>query len=375
MKNTIQIQAMIMLAFFLSLPFLAVTQEDAGKKKVRIKTVREIDGKETVTDTTFYVSDDEDVTKVIEEMNPESEGDTSATVKMEVMVDVESDAEWDASTGKKVIVMKKGGGTGSAHPMQKKKVIIIDEEGNEKVMVFPQGRHKQAMKFKSDADDEIVIIRPHGLDNPHYVYKWKGEDGEEYTFDYDFDMDIDMENFQEDMAKLQEELKEMHIRIMDEEGNIMEKKLEMEVLAELKELEQLEALEELENMEIMVVPPHPPYAPRMDAGVNRHTRGGMEVSGIELREAGIKNKPDRLELDEIDIEKDNGVVDLTFSMKAEGSPKVIVYNIYGDKVYNGKPELMDTKYQMKIDLSKKQHGIYYLMIISGNSSKTLRLHI
>ncbi|MEJ2594909.1 MAG: hypothetical protein P8100_07230, partial [bacterium] len=90
MKNIIQIQAMIMLAFFLSLPYLAVPQEEAGKKKVRVKTIREMDGEKIIKDTTFYVEGDEEVKKVIEEMSPESEQDTSATVKMEVMVDVES---------------------------------------------------------------------------------------------------------------------------------------------------------------------------------------------------------------------------------------------------------------------------------------------
>ncbi|MEJ2594908.1 MAG: hypothetical protein P8100_07225, partial [bacterium] len=263
--------------------------------------------------------------------------------------------------------------TGSARPMKKKKVIIIDEEGNEEVIVIPQGRHKQAMRFESGDDEEVIIVNPRGHDKHRYVYKWKEDDGEDYVFDYDFEMD--MENFQEEMDRLQEELKEMHIRIMDKEGNIMEQKLDMEELAALKELEQLEQLEQLENMEILVIPPYPPGAPRPDAGWNWNAKRGMEVSGVELREAGIKNKPDRLELDEIDIEKENGVVDLSFSMKADGSPKVVVYNIYGDKVLSGKPELMDTKYQLKLDLSKKQHGIYYLMIISGNSSKTLRLHI
>ena len=101
----------------------------------------------------------------------------------------------------------------------------------------------------------------------------------------------------------------------------------------------------------------------------------MAVTDEELRDAGIKNKPDRLVLDEININNEDGVIDLSFSLSEEGTPKVVVYNIYGDKVFSGKPELMNGKYQIKMDLSKKQYGTYYLMIVSGNSSKTTRLKI
>ena len=59
----------------------------------------------------------------------------------------------------------------------------------------------------------------------------------------------------------------------------------------------------------------------------------------------------------------------------EGTPKVVVYNFFGDKVFTGKPELMNGKFQLKIDLSNKQHGEYYMQFIMKNASHTEKIRI
>ena len=300
MKNIVKIQSMLLLAFFITLPFFLFTQEEeAVEKKVRIKTVKEVDGKKIVTDTTFTVKEDDDVKKIVKKYTVTADGDSSTNVMIDVIVESDGDIEF--------------------------------HEGHKKVIIMKSG------------------------------------DGEEYEFDYDYD--IDMENLNEEMAKLNAEMREMQIEIIDEHGKVHSELIELQ---HIKELEHLEELEELKNMEFIVVPPAP-HAPHHYNDFTWKHKGDMEVSDEELRDAGIKNKPDRLELDEIDIEKEEGVIDLSFSLKEEGSPKVEVYNIYGDKVFSGKPELMNSKYQIKMDLSKKQYGTYYMQIILGSSSKTLRL--
>jgi len=96
---------------------------------------------------------------------------------------------------------------------------------------------------------------------------------------------------------------------------------------------------------------------------------------MELRDAGIKNKADRLAIENINLNIDDGVVALSFSLKTEGSPKIVVYNFFGDKVFSGKPELMNGNYELKIDLSTKQHGVYYLQIVQKNRSFTEKLKL
>jgi len=100
-----------------------------------------------------------------------------------------------------------------------------------------------------------------------------------------------------------------------------------------------------------------------------------KVSDIELRDAGIKNKPDRLNVTNIEIDIDGGIVNIEYTLQKEKTSKVIVYNVYGDKVFKGKPEVIDGNCKIKIDLSSKQHGTYYLQLVSGNSSLTQKLKI
>ncbi len=367
MKNIIQIQTILMLAFFLSLPFALLSQEETKEKKVRVKTVKEVNGEKIVTDTTFYVSGDDDVKKVVKQMSITADGDSTANVMIDVMVDVESDNDWESDSGKKVIIIKRGSPDGDHEVILKSKIIVIDGDGDdEHVMVYPHCGHKKVMMFKSgDGDEEIIIVSP---GSQHKVVKWRIEDDE----DFDFDYDLDMEHFEEEMAEMDAEMKEMQIVIMDEQGRLHDEIIEIEHLSELKHLEELE---HMKNMEVIVMPSEHHFAPPPHGDFMWNHEGSMEVTDKELREAGVKNKPDRLELDEINIDNEDGVVDLSFVLGYEGTPKVAVYNIYGDKVYSGKPELMNNKYQIKMDLSKKQHGTYYLMIVLGNSSKTMRLKI
>lgn len=346
MKSNVKIQMILLLAFFMSLPFSLLSQDDDVKEKqVRIKTVKEVDGKKIVTDTTFIVTDEDNVKEMVKTLTLEIEGDSTNDGKTEVMVDVEIDDDgntWTTDKNKKVIVMK-----------------------------APKGHHK-VMKFKSgDGDeDETIIVSPHGNKQ---VFAWTDEDGKHYEYNFEFDMD----KFNDKMEGMEDKLKEMQITILDEEGNVREHSLELEELEELEGLDALAELEELEwdgDFDVHVIPPKPPKAPRHYYRFEHDFNNGMEVDDIELRDAGIKNKPDRLELKSVDIDNNDGVIDLSFETGSE-NPKVVIYNVYGDKVFTGKPELMNGKYSLKADLSVKQPGSYYLMIVSGNSSKTLRIHI
>jgi hypothetical protein len=141
-----------------------------------------------------------------------------------------------------------------------------------------------------------------------------------------------------------------------------------------EKMELLDELDELEDMEIeMIRRPRPPkHAYFKKHHLNRFDHG---VTDKELRDAGIKNKPDRLEVEELDMDINEGVVTLGFSLKGEGNPKVEVYNFFGDQVFTGKPEAINGKYTLVMDLSQKQHGIYYLQIIDKNSSLTEKIRL
>ena len=160
-----------------------------------------------------------------------------------------------------------------------------------------------------------------------------------------------------------EELKIIRIEL-DGEKIIM-----LNELGELDELLELSELSELQNI-VIDIPDGPDFH-----GYHKFDYHSNTITDKELRDAGIKNKVDRLDVSNININIDNGVVDLIFKLASEGTPKIIVYNYFGDKVFTGKPELMGGEYTIKIDLSKKQYGTYYLQIIQKDASLTEKLKL
>lgn len=323
MKKLLVLSLIAILGGLIVLPTPIRAQEDSKKeKKVRIKSVKVVDGKKVVTDTTIWITDDMDIDD-LKDFDIDTHGDD---VNIEIIVD-------------------------SDEKHKSKKVIII--KGGE---VHISGEEHGAYFFHSDDGEGTAVI------------KWTDEDGKEM----EFNIDLELESVMEDLEHLQKEM-EVEIKVMDGERLIFIKQLEgledelknieFEVLTELSELNELKGF----DIKMIKSPYHPEF----------HYFGhhSNKVSDIELRDAGIKNKPDRLDAQEIEIEIKDGVVDFYFKLAVEGSPKVIMYNVYGDKVFTGKPENMNGKFSVRMDLSQKQHGTYYLQVVMGNSSFTEKLRL
>jgi len=378
MKNQITVTAILLLILFFLISLSGIAQEEEKEKQVRIKTVKVEDGKKVVKDTTFTVKEGEDVKEIVESLSWTTEDDS-----LRITVDVDIDD--DGKGGKKVIIMSHDGeesvkyfksdtdamffSEGDSLKEIKvdviideecagrgKKVIIIKKDGDEEIVkeiFIPHHRaSKKVMKFKTDDGEEIIIVTPHGN---HRSIKWKSEDGYDYDFDFDYDMDFDHEQFKAEMEVHMKEMENAKVIILDEKMAI------------------LDELEELENMEIEII--RPPRPPKHHDFTMRRMERFDRVTDKELRDAGIKNKPDRLDLDNINIDLNKGVIDLTFTVKGDASPKIEIYNFFGDKVFSGKPELLNGSYKSIIDLSTKQHGTYYLQIINKNSSFTEKIRL
>lgn len=346
MKNTMKFPLTILLMLIVSIPFSMTAQEEAKEKKVRIKTVKVIDGEKVVTDTTVLLTDDEDLKEVIAEMEIETDVDTDME---DIIVDVIVDSDADGETVEKIIIIKKDGD---------KQVKVIKGHGAQNTFTYD-------MDVEIDKDCEhgkkVIMVSPHSGNKK--VMKWKTDGGVEYVIDVDSEHKIIMNELEGEL----EHLEELHIEL--------EKLEEMENMVFIEKMESLEELEGLEDMDVRIMrAPKAPH-PHHDFFFEHKTHGHHGVTDGELRDAGIKNKIDRLAIEELEIEIDNGVVDLSFSLQTEGTPKMVVYNFFGDKVFSGKPELMNEKYQIKMDLSSKQHGVYYLQIIQKNSSVTEKIRL
>ncbi len=151
--------------------------------------------------------------------------------------------------------------------------VVVETEGgdNEKV-VKGQGGHSfysigTPLDFNNDMEStKIIIVSPDSGGSK--VMTWQSDDGEEYVI-----------NLDEDFEKLVE--------------------LEMEI----------DQLKDFENMDVRIlgVPGHPHHP-----GMFFECEEGSGVSDMELRDAGIKNKADRLAIENINLNIDDGVVGVYF---------------------------------------------------------------
>lgn len=304
-----KLSLLYVLIMVFTLPLIVSAQTD--KKEVRVKTIKVVDGKKTVTDTVFTSTEDMD---------------------SEIEMMIESLTETDSIGNKTIRIELKSDG-------------IESEEQAYEVVVF-----------SGDHSDEHIMVSP--SKGTKKAVRWIDEDGEEQVFEFEFEID-DIVNMNEDI--------EHQVRV------IMEQTEDIEM--DLEALEAVKAEHMIFLKELPPPPPKPVQIPEM-YWVDSQFGGNSHASEKELRAAGIKNQPDLLQLNELDIDNRKGVITLRFSPKEEqGSPKVVVYNFYGEKVFSGKPDLVGGVFQITMDLSTKQPGTYYIQIVQKKSSVTERIRL
>lgn len=342
MNKPIIIALIAILVLMILLPITALSQE----KKVQLKTIKMVDGKKVVNDTTFTVKDGEDKTDIIKTLSWVSDEDSASIITIDIEIDSDNDGYH------KVIILKSG------------------KDGD--FSWTHHGGKKYNYLFKTDElkDCEHAI---HLIDE----------------LDFEFD-ESKLKEIEIQLAMHRNKLHAMRIELDGEKLLLDGEKIlilsEIDELKELKELQHLDeiielkhlrGIKELKNIEIIVpeIPEVSYFPSHNEFYFDRHHRHN-NVSDKELRNAGIKNKPNKLEINDYDLTIDDGIVKLDFSLVGEGSPKVTVFNYFGEKVFSGKPTLMNGKYTIMIDLSAKQNGVYYLQVSQKKSSftKKLRLH-
>lgn len=305
------------IALLIFLPTAGYSQE----KKAHIKTVKVVDGKKVVSDTVFVVKDDDGEKEIVKTFTWVSNDDSDSTVTIDL--DIDSDFDFDSENKWVVVKSGKDGNVKMTHGNKTKKYVIkIDEDDDHNVFIF-----------KDDGD-----------------YKM-----------------LDTDELHDQLEEHKEQLKNIRIELDGERIIMLEELEDLEELKELKELEVLAEIDELKNIKFDI--------PESNEFFIHEFHDNDNVSDKELRDAGLKNKADRLEADNFNIEIDNGIVNLEFNLKTEGDPKVVVYNYFGDKVFTGKPEMMNGKYTIRMDLSTKQHGTYFLQVVQKNSSFTKKLRL
>ena len=302
------------LAFVVLMPISGIGQE----KEVYVKTVKVVDGEKIVTDTSFVIDGDSD--------------------------NIAKSISWTYDS---------------------------DSLGNVNVFVDTNGDKKTVMIVSTDDDDTPM---PNGVLVKTYAIEIKDDENGDSKMIFigndDSDAVFDTEVLLKDLKGQLEGLQDLKIEL-DGENIVMLNKLgEMNEQLKLQELESLSGNYDFDDLEVFVNKTY-------DSD-NLHTYyefSDNRVTENELRDAGIKDKIDRLDITDYNINIDNGIVDFDFGLSTDSTPKVVVFNYFGDKVFTGKPELIGGKYSIKMDLSKKQHGTYYLQIIVKDASTTKKFKL
>ncbi len=232
----------------------------------------------------------------------------------------------------------------------------VDETKVIKVEVFGESGNASKENYKvmifSDEEEgkQVFVTSPNGKEKG---FRWIDAEGEEQEFDFR------MEEIEEITMNLEYQMKDLEKH---------REQIEREV----------EVVKGPDGFRWKHLPPPPPPRPeRYEYKFfgDRNESHGL-VSQEELREAGIKEQPDKLMLDVLDINNQNGLVILRFMPATDkGKVKVTVYNYFGDKVFSAKPEMVGDVYQTTIDLSAKQPGLYYIQLSRQNESVTKRIKL
>ena len=184
-----KLYVVIISMLIVSIPFTMFAQEK--EKKIRIKTVKVIDGEKVVTDTTITIDGDEDFEKTMTEFNIET--DDSDEVSVNVFVETDIDEE----SGEKTIIIKTGEG---------EDVKVVQGHGGTYSYTIDTD-----VDIDKDCDGEkkIIVVSPHSGNKK--VMMWKSDDGEEYVFDMDEEYKITMKELEGEL----EAIKEITIELED----------------------------------------------------------------------------------------------------------------------------------------------------------------
>ncbi len=337
MNKSIINSVIALLIMIMVYPTMVICQE----KEVRITKTKEMNGKTIVMDTVITLSEDDNERDIIKKFRWKSDNDTIDTNNNTYYYEFESDYDWKDIEDN--VIYLKGG-------KHKGRFIIDDEDGKQRITII------------GDGDEEGF-----------YALK---------DLDFDIDFDFNAESLKEMEEKLKEhgeKLKGLKFDTGEDHVIVLKDHMDLEELAEIEDLRALEELHQIENLhhlnelkniEVVVPNIHDHHNVWYYSG-----HSANNASENELREAGIKNKPDKLNIENMNVDIDDGVVNLSFVLADTGTPKVTIYNFYGDKIFTGKPELMNGKYVIMMDMSTKQDGTYYLQIVQKNASLTRKLRL
>jgi hypothetical protein len=327
----------------LVLAALAISAQTTEKKqaKVHIKKVENINGVETVVDTT-YLTDDPNMIISGDKVITEDVSNENGMVTKTIVIDDHDE---------------KGEPTIKVHTGDPKQDAEIEKE-------LREAHKKGGMKSK------VIVMDENGKTTTKMI---EGEDMEKAL--------------QEAHKALQEAHKEMQAaekeKQMSEKDRQASEKAMQEAEKALQQAEK-ELLESHKNMKHQMI--------IIDENTNEDDKGDKQVTKIIMMRMDIRdaNEEDvnrlkdqfgsvdnKVAIDNMRLypNPNDGKFNLNFTLKNKGDVEVTVYDMQGKQVYNEKLSNFTGEYNKPIDISSNAKGIYFVKIQQGKHTQVKKISL
>jgi hypothetical protein len=339
----------IALVFSMAIMTLPLTAQEDGKKTVRIKTTKIVNGEKIETDTTYEISDLKELEKLedfhvivdrdmISDLDIDLE-EINGIKDMNVKVVMTSDSLDDLT--ERIVVMTKEleGMEGDLDELMKnmevmvemsdslsgeKKVTIIMDGDDESVYMI-NGEDMGDLKWVEEGDGKVIIIK-------------SNEDGSE-DIEIEIDGEGDMVLYNVNCEGAGDGEKEIFVDIIetkDGDGTTIKSK-------------------------IIICPPNEKDIDKLhNAGVAVDTKS-KDVDRLELEDLSFYPNPT------------SGKFNLKFKTSENEKTSIKIFDVNGKEVYNETIKGKDGLYEKEIDISNEQKGTYFLKVSQGKKIATRKI--
>lgn len=405
-KNTLFIFSLIIT--FIAISTLSLNAQDDERKNVRVKIVKEVDGVETVIDTTYEGLSDMELKELaeldiilknlddeladldieIENINgdmdhktmmvmvkelEEMEGDLDEKMKeIEIMIEIsdslhehiEQNIKVIDSEDGKIVFINEDGVIEHIEIDGDESMIWTDEDGKVHHIDVEDGDHNVIIKTIKSKDGEEITTEIMEFKNKDGNV-WIDENGEETItvdvinedgevivikrdgdgFEYDIDYDTDHDI----------DTDGHHVYISKDEDGDMEKDVFVTVMKK-----KIGDGEETYKTKIII------------STIDTEDIEILKNSGVD-----IDRSANKLELERIKFSPNpsSGKFSLEFKSEIKDQLNIKIYDINGNEVYNEDVKNFDGHYKNEIDISSEDSGTYFLRISQNNKELVRKLII
>lgn len=365
---------------------LNAQESDEQTKEVKIKMIKNINGEETVIDTTIALSDLEDF-EGLEDMDVliKDGNEETIIITKEIEEEIGDDGEiiqtidlivevGDSLENTKVITLQMDG---DEH------TVFVSNDEEMKTIITEDGEKTIIIKHKGDASDEDIMIISGDKVNWHEktetnVQVEETEDGNKVIItDEDGDTDIIWTEEGDNVwVDVETEGDSKVIVVKSKDGTVNTEDMEMthnvfvtnrgdgeeqEVFVNVIKKQEGDKTIVIKTKVIIETP-------------DDEDKETMEKAGVKLFPESDDNKL-KVESLKFSPNPSNGKFILKFSAPEKGNTLINIYDINGAEVYNESLKNFNGTYEKEIDISGEKSGTYFLKVAQGNNIMSRKIVI